>query len=105
MVHIYQSYSINEFLLYEFVATRISFGCSLSPLHFIQASTVTTLPSIAAHPAFRYTCYTLVPIFYISTHDFIIACLYAWISEPLQKIRVRLWPCKTGLSPPLTVCY
>ena len=21
--------------------------------------------------------------------------------EPLQKLRVRLWPCKTGLSPPI----
>ena len=21
--------------------------------------------------------------------------------EPLQKLRVRLWPCKTGLSPPV----
>ena len=46
MVHIYPSYSNNEFLLYDFVATRISFGCSLSPLHFIcsvQARTVATL--------------------------------------------------------------
>ena len=45
MVHIYSSYSNYEFLLYDFVATRILFGCSLSPLHFIcsvQASTVTT---------------------------------------------------------------
>ena len=25
--------------------------------------------------------------------------------EPLQKLRVRLWPCKTGLSPPVTLCY
>ena len=24
---------------------------------------------------------------------------------PLQKLRVRLWPCKTGLSPPVTLCY
>ena len=23
-------------------------------------------------------------------------------NEPLQKLRVRLWPCKTGLSPPVT---
>ena len=45
MVHIYPSYFNDEFLLYDFVATRILFGCSLSPLHFIcsvQASTVTT---------------------------------------------------------------
>ena len=45
MNHIYPCYSNNEFLLYDFVATRISFGCSLSPLYFIcsvQASTVTT---------------------------------------------------------------
>ena len=25
--------------------------------------------------------------------------------EPLQKLRVRLWPFKTGLSPPVTLCY
>ena len=25
--------------------------------------------------------------------------------EPLQKLRVRLWPCKTGLSPTATLCY
>ena len=25
--------------------------------------------------------------------------------EPLQKLRVRIWPCKTGLSPPVTLCY
>ena len=25
--------------------------------------------------------------------------------EPLQKLRVRLWPCKTGLSPPVILCY
>ena len=25
--------------------------------------------------------------------------------EPLQKLRVRLWPCKIDLSPPVTVCY
>ena len=25
--------------------------------------------------------------------------------KPLQKLRVRLWPCKTGLSPPVTLCY
>ena len=23
----------------------------------------------------------------------------------LSKLRVRLWPCKTGLSPPVTLCY
>ena len=36
---------IMGFMLYDFVATRISFGCSLGPLHFIcsvQTSTVTT---------------------------------------------------------------
>ena len=45
MVHIYPSYSNNEFLLYDFVATQMPYGCSLSPLHFtcsVQASTVTT---------------------------------------------------------------
>ena len=44
MVHIYPSYSNYEFLLYDYVPTQISFGRSLSPLHFIcsvQASTVT----------------------------------------------------------------
>ena len=25
--------------------------------------------------------------------------------EPLQKLRVRLGSCKTGLSPPVTLCY
>ena len=25
--------------------------------------------------------------------------------EPLQKLRVRLGACKTGLSPPVTLCY
>ena len=25
--------------------------------------------------------------------------------EPLQKLRVRLGTCKTGLSPPVTLCY
>ena len=24
--------------------------------------------------------------------------------EQLQKLRVRLWPCKTGLSPPVALC-
>ena len=24
--------------------------------------------------------------------------------EPLQKLRVRLWPCKTALSPPVILC-
>ena len=27
------------------------------------------------------------------------------ITEPLQKLRVRLGTCKTGLSPPVTLCY
>ena len=26
-------------------------------------------------------------------------------NEPLQKLRVRLWPCKTGLSPPVILNY
>ena len=25
--------------------------------------------------------------------------------EPLQKLRVRLGSCKTGLGPPVTLCY
>ena len=25
--------------------------------------------------------------------------------EPLQKLRLRLGACKTGLSPPVTLCY
>ena len=25
--------------------------------------------------------------------------------EPLQKLRVRLWPCKIALNPPVTLCY
>ena len=25
--------------------------------------------------------------------------------EPLQKLRVRLCPCKIGLSPPVILCY
>ena len=25
--------------------------------------------------------------------------------EPLQKLRVRLGTCKTGLSPPVSLCY
>ena len=25
--------------------------------------------------------------------------------EPLQKLRVRLGTCKTGFSPPVTLCY
>ena len=25
--------------------------------------------------------------------------------EPLQKQRVRLWPCKIDLNPPVTLCY
>ena len=25
--------------------------------------------------------------------------------EPLQKLRVRLWPCRVGLSPPVALCY
>ena len=30
---------------------------------------------------------------------------FLYITEPLQKLRVRLWPCKTGLSPPVILCY
>ena len=56
-------------------------------------------------PIFAFSCGLHIPIFYISYHDFLIACLYVCISEPLQKMRVRLWPCKTGLSPPVTLCY
>ena len=25
--------------------------------------------------------------------------------EPLQGLRVRLWPCKIDLNPPVTLCY
>ena len=25
--------------------------------------------------------------------------------EPLQKLRVRLWPCKIDLNPPVVLCY
>ena len=25
--------------------------------------------------------------------------------ESLQKLKMRLWPCKTGLSPPVTLRY
>ena len=42
-------------MLHDFVTTRISIGCSFRPLLFtccVQASTVTTLPSIAIQPAF-----------------------------------------------------
>ena len=48
-----------SYMLHGSVATRILFGNSLSPLLFSfydPASTVTTLPSMAAHPAFRNTC-------------------------------------------------
>ena len=27
------------------------------------------------------------------------------VEKYLQKLRVRLWPCKTSLSPPVTLCY
>ena len=92
MVHMYPGYSNNEFLLYDFVATRISFGCSRSPLHFtccVQASTVTTslqhlLTLLSVIFVIRWY------IFYISLHDVLIVCLYVCISEPLQKLRVRL---------------
>ena len=30
---------------------------------------------------------------------------FLFITEPLQKLRVRLGTCKTGLSPPVTLCY
>ena len=59
---------IMSFVLHDFVATRVSFGCSLSNLHFtcsVQASTVTTLPSTAAHTAFLCECYMLVPMYNI----------------------------------------
>ena len=26
-------------------------------------------------------------------------------NEPLQKLRVRLWPRKIDLNPPVTLCY
>ena len=48
---------ISSFMLHGFVPTRVKFGCSLSPLNItssVQASTVTTLPSMAVHLAFRY---------------------------------------------------
>ena len=67
MVHIdLEVFPFMSLMLHDFVATRISFGGSLSPLHFfcsVQASTVTTLPSKAAHPAFRYMCIMLVPMY------------------------------------------
>ena len=53
-----QFFPFMSLLLHDFVATRISFGCSPSFLDFTcstQASTVTISPSIAAHSAFRYT--------------------------------------------------
>ena len=25
--------------------------------------------------------------------------------DSLQKLRVRLWPCKIDLNPPVTLCY
>ena len=82
-----------SFLLHDFVATRISFGCSLSPLHFIcsvQASTMTTsLQQLLTLLSVIHVIYTLVPILYIS-YDFLIACLYVCISESLQKMRVML---------------
>ena len=27
------------------------------------------------------------------------------LSFAVKSVRVRLWPCKTGLSPPVTLCY
>ena len=30
---------------------------------------------------------------------------FLYITEPLRKLRVRLWPCKIGLNPPVTLCY
>ena len=68
MVQIYPIIPVMCFMLHDFVATRISFGCSLSSLHFtcsVLASTVTNIPSIAAQTAFRFTCYMLVPMYYI----------------------------------------
>ena len=30
---------------------------------------------------------------------------FLYITDSLRKLRVRLWPCKIGLSPPVTLCY
>ena len=95
------------FLLHDFVATRIFFGCSLSPLHFLVLSKIALLPPYlqqllillsVIHVLRWYLC-----IF--SQHDFLISCLYLCITEPLQKLRARLGAYKTGLSPPVTLCY
>ena len=64
------------FMLHDFVATRISFGCSLSPLHLtcsVQASTVITaqqqlltLLSVLEHV----TCWYMYLCIIFSLHDF-----------------------------------
>ena len=68
------------FMLHDFVATLISFGCSPSPLQFpcsVHASTVATLPSIVAYPAFQYTCYMLVPMYNIFLFPYLLfICMY-----------------------------
>ena len=91
------------FMLHDFVATRISFGCSLSPLHFtcsVQASTVTT-----CSPCFPLYMFYVGTYVYFLNMIFLISCLYLCITEPLQKLRARFGAYKTGLSPPVTLCY
>ena len=92
---------IMSFMLDDFVATRISIGCSLSPQQFasaVHASTVTTLPSAYV------TCLNLCMI--CAKHDcFLISCLYLCIIVSLQKQRTRFGTCKTSLSPPVILYY
>ena len=64
---------------HDFVVTRISFGCSFSPLCFIC--------SIAAHPVYRDTARLYVCTVFVFYLFFLIECLYLCISEPYQKLR------------------
>ena len=52
------------------------------------------------------------PLFFKEMKDYLIEKYHVGDSkeltkccEPLQKLRVRLGTCKTGLSPPVTLCY
>ena len=97
------------FMLHDFVVTRISFGCSLSPLHFtyfVQASTICPRLFNSCSQCFPFYMFRVgTYVIYFLNMIVLIFCLCMCIIEPLQKLRVRLWSCKTSLSPPVILYY
>ena len=97
----FQVFQIMSFMLHDISATRISFSCSLGPLHFTcsvqgTCSTVTSLIQqlVILLSVINVTLWYICMVFSLDNFTYL-----------LQKLRATTGTCKTGLSPPVILYY